>query len=146
MLAFAAACLIVLPGTVTEGFAPQEPYGGHWGVDVAVPARSVVRAPLDGVVSFAGEVAGVRSVTIRSGRYRVSLSYLSSIGARWGEQVSRGDPIGRAGTPHGVDGLHVGVRLGDRYVDPLLHARCGAVTGGTLRLLPPMLPALASKD
>jgi murein DD-endopeptidase MepM/ murein hydrolase activator NlpD len=146
MMAFVAACLIALPGTVTEGFAPDGSYGGHWGVDVAVPAGSVVRAPLHGTISFAGEVAGVRSVTIRSGIYRVSLSYLSIVDARSGETVRRGDPVGRAGTPHGDHGLHIGLRVGNRYVDPLIHARCGATAGGTLRLLPPMLPALASKD
>ena len=135
-----ATCLIVLPGPVVEPFAPAGPYAGHWGVDVAVPEGSIVVAPLDGVVTFAGSVAGTRSVTIRADSYRVSLTYLQGITTRVGSFVRRGDPIGVAGTPHGRPGLHIGVRRGDRYVDPEVHARCTA--GGTIRLLPPPILAL----
>jgi murein DD-endopeptidase MepM/ murein hydrolase activator NlpD len=145
MLAIIATCLIVLPGPVTEPFAPEGPYAGHWGIDVEVPAAAVVVAPLDGVVTFAGEVAGVKSVTIRDRRFRVSLSYLDRVDAKVGQFVRRGDAVGRAGTPHGVPGLHIGLRDGNEYVDPVLYSRCRGE--GTLRLLPPpMLTGLASKE
>ena len=144
MLTIAAACLIALPGPITEPFAPQGAYAGHWGVDVAMAAGSPVVAPLDGVVTFAGQVAGVRTVTIRQGAFRVSLSYLSAVSVSVEDLVTRGQVVGRAGTPHGRPGLHIGLRRGGTYVDPAAHARCA--TGGTLRLLPPMLTAFASKD
>lgn len=146
MLTLIAACLLTLPGPVTEPFAPVGDYGGHWGVDIAVREAAVVVAPLDGVVSFAGTVAGVRTVTIRNGHYRVSLSYLRAIEVTAGSVVSLGDPVGQAGTPHGRPGLHIGLRRGTTYVDPAAHARCGPRMTGTLRLLPPMLVPPVSKD
>ena len=146
MLTLIAACLLTLPGPVTEPFAPIGAYDGHWGVDVAVPEGAVVAAPLDGVVSFAGTVAGVRTVTIRNGPFRVSLSYLQAIDVTAGNVVWRGDPIGQAGTPHGRPGLHIGLRRGTTYVDPAAHARCGPRMTGTMRLLPPMLVPPVSKD
>lgn len=142
MLAMIAACLLTLPGPVTEPFGPQGRYEGHWGIDVKMQHASTVVVPLDGVVTFAGEVAGVKSVTVRNGRFRVSLSYLSQVDATVGRVVRRGEQVGRAGTPHGVPGLHIGLRVGSEYVDPVPYSRCG----GTLRLLPPMLSSLASKD
>lgn len=144
MLAMAAACLIALPGPVTQPFAPDGPYAGHWGVDVAVDEGSLVESPLDGVVSFAGSVVGVRTVTVRQGAFRVSLSYLAAIDVADGQEVRRGDPVGRAGAPHGTPGVHIGVRRGDNYVDPVDLSRCRS--GGTIRLLPPMLGALVHKD
>jgi murein DD-endopeptidase MepM/ murein hydrolase activator NlpD len=140
VLGVIAACLIVLPGPVVEPFAPVGTYSGHWGVDVAVPEGAIVAAPLDGVVSFAGSVAGRPSVTIRADPFRVSLTYLREVMVVAGVTVRRGDPIGVAGTPHGRPGLHIGVRRGDRYVDPEDHARCAV--GGTIRLLPPPILGL----
>ncbi|MEX1043935.1 MAG: M23 family metallopeptidase [Acidimicrobiia bacterium] len=143
MLAIVATCLIALPGPVTQPFAPDGPYAGHWGVDVAVDHGAIVESPLAGVVSFAGSVAGVRTVTVRHGTFRVSLSYLSSIDAVPGQAVRRGDPVGRAGAPHGIPGIHIGVRRGGVYIDPVA---VSCRSGGTLRLLPPMLGALVPKD
>lgn len=139
------ACLITLPGPVTEPFGPDGRFGGHWGIDVAMPVGSPVAAPVDGVVTFAGEVAGVSSVTVRTGEFRVSLSYLSRVGAKTGQVVRKGDLVGRTGMPHGTAGLHIGLRVGTDYVDPVPYSRCPGA--GTLRLLPPpMLRGLASKD
>lgn len=146
MLGFVAACLIVLPGPVIEPFGPEGAWEGHWGVDVAMAEGAIVAAPLAGVVSFAGEVTGVRTVTIRSGNFRVSMSYLATVEVRAGVQVERGDRVGTAGSPHGTPGLHIGLRRGDRYLDPALFARCGPGQRGILRLLPPMLPTPVSKD
>jgi murein DD-endopeptidase MepM/ murein hydrolase activator NlpD len=142
VLAMITACLISLPGPVTEPFGPEGRYGGHWGVDVEVAAAAPVAAPLEGVVTFAGEVAGVKSVTVRDGRFRVSMSYLGRVDVEVGQVVRQGELVGRAGTPHGVPGLHIGLRVDDEYVDPVPYSRCA----GTLRLLPPMLSGPASKD
>jgi murein DD-endopeptidase MepM/ murein hydrolase activator NlpD len=146
MLGMVISCLLVLPGPVTQPFAPEGDYGGHWGVDVGAAEGDPVLAPLDGLVSFAGRVVGVRTVTIRSGEFRVSLSYLASIDVETGRAVRRGDVLGTTGSPHGVAGLHIGLRRGDEYLDPVRFARCRSNLRGTLRLLPPILPAPALKD
>lgn len=145
MLAIIATCLITLPGPITAPFAPEGRFAGHWGVDVALPFGSSVPAPLAGVISHAGSVAGVRSVTIRQGAYLVSVSYLASVDTTVGVVVRRGEPIGRAGIHGGGPGLHLGVRLFGVYVDPEPHA-CLVRAWATMRLLPPILPALVTKD
>lgn len=142
MLAVLGACLIVLPGPVVEPFGPIGAYGGHWGVDVAIMPRAAVVAPLTGTVSFAGQVAGVRTVTIRHGTGRVSVSYLSEMWVETGQRVERGEWIGRSGVHAGRHAVHISVRRGERYVDPQRWTCPGGDVGGTLRLLPPMLAGL----
>jgi murein DD-endopeptidase MepM/ murein hydrolase activator NlpD len=145
MLAIIATCLITLPGPITAPFAPEGRFAGHWGVDIAVPLGSSVRAPLDGVISHAGSVAGIRSVTIRQGPYLVSVSYLASVDTTVGVVVRRGEPIGRAGNHRGSSGFHLGVRVFGVYVDPEPYA-CPDGTRAILRLLAPILPTLVTKD
>lgn len=122
-----------VPGPVTAEFAPGAGYEGHWGVDFAVSPGAVVRAPLGGLVSFAGTVAGVRSVTIApDDTHRVSVSFLSSVSVAEGAVVERGAPVGTSGWAHGLDAVHLSVRVAGRYVDPM---SCRS-TRGELRLLP----------
>lgn len=137
LLAASALCLMSLPGPVVRSFEPIEPYGGHWGVDVAVPAGSVVRSPIGGVVTFAGTVAGTATVTVRSGVVRVSLSYLDEIVVQPGTAVLPGDPVGRSGFHDGHPAIHLSVRVGATYIDPEGLASCRSLE--RLRLLPPML-------
>ena len=53
-----------VPGDVVREFAPQGAYAGHWGVDLAAEAGTPVRAARDGVVTFAGPVAGRLSAIV----------------------------------------------------------------------------------
>jgi murein DD-endopeptidase MepM/ murein hydrolase activator NlpD len=114
-------------GPVIRAFDPPEsPYGaGHRGIDVAAPAGSVAVAPADGRVSFAGPVGGRLFVTIdHGGGLESTLSFVSSLDVRRGDDVSRGQPIARTGGGHTGDSqpnLHLGVRLDDVYVDPLAY-------------------------
>ena len=129
-------CLSIPPieGPVVTGFAPSHRYDGHWGVDIASPYGSAVSAPEAGVVSFAGRVAGMRSVTIRTDDgLRVSLSFLSSIEVSAGERVSAGMIVGRSGLAHGEAAVHMSIRIGQTYVDPMGYLGCPT---GTIRLLP----------
>ncbi|HEY5650909.1 MAG TPA: M23 family metallopeptidase [Acidimicrobiia bacterium] len=131
-----ALCLVLppVPGPVVAPFEPAGSYAGHWGLDLSAPDGSAVVAPLSGVVTFAGEVAGMRSVTIRSSDdIRISLSYLSQVHVRAGERVAAGQIVGRSGRAHGEDGVHLSVREGTRYVDPAPFVRCA---NGAIRLLP----------
>src|SRR5262245_33749773 len=113
-------------GAVVRRFQePTSVYGpGHRGVDFGAVAGTPVRAANDGVVSFAGSVAGSLHVTVtHEGGIKTSYSFLQSVSVQVGQRVARGDLVGTAGgqgTDHDSDVLHFGVRVGDRYVDPML--------------------------
>jgi hypothetical protein len=118
----------VLPGPVVRPFvAPAcERCAGHRGVTVAVTGP--VRALLDGIVTFDGQV-GTRRFTVMRVGPDVRLTYGDLAGQRWetGSVVPRGTVIG---TSAGL--LYLGVRRGDRPIDPgLVVGRAGP------RLLPP---------
>lgn len=125
-LALTAVCLIgPVSGPVTAGYSPVGSYGGHWGVDYAVPVGTEVLAPASGQVTFAGSVAGMRSVTIEPiPGFKVSLSYLSEVLVKKGDRVTRGERVGLAGEPHGKPGVHLSTRIGGRYVDPATQMGC----------------------
>ncbi len=117
--------LLPVDGPVIRPFnAPDTPYGpGHRGADLAAPPGTVVRAANDGVVSFAGTVAGTLHVVVaHDGNLRTSYAFLSRVDVHAGQAVRRGDPLGATGgtePDHGPDGLHLGLRIGDRYIDPM---------------------------
>jgi murein DD-endopeptidase MepM/ murein hydrolase activator NlpD len=123
--------------TVTRPFdPPPDPFGaGHRGVDLAGAPGSPVRAAGDGVVVFAGMVAGRPVVSLdHAGGLRTTYEPVTpAVGA--GQHVARGSPIGvltagHAGCP--VDAcLHWGLRRGETYLDPLALLRPPRV-----RLLP----------
>ena len=111
-------------GPVVRAFqAPAFAYGpGHRGVDFATAPGTPVRTSGDGVVVFAGSVAGSLHVVVgHDGNLRTTYAFLAGIGVRAGDRVARGQVVGTAGSTgpeHDIGGLHFGVRLGDRYVDP----------------------------
>ena len=113
-------------GAIVRPFdAPRSRFGaGHLGVDLAAPRGTPVRAAGPGVVSFAGSVAGSLHVVVaHAGNLRTSYSFLATIAVRRGERVAPGEVIGTTGgTGSGHDGsvLHLGLRSGDTYVDPML--------------------------
>jgi murein DD-endopeptidase MepM/ murein hydrolase activator NlpD len=105
--------------------APSDPYApGHRGVDVAAPGGSAVRASAAGVVSFAGSVAGNRSVTVDHGSgLLTSYSFLGSISVSKGAAVDQGEVVGTVGVGHPGSGLpphvHLSARRDGWYFDPL---------------------------
>ena len=125
-------CPVPAPAPVVRRYAPIGRFAGHWGVDLAAPAGSAVTAPVAGRVTFAGSVAGRRTVTIRTADGRlVSLSYLGALSVRRGAYLGPGDALGRSGRAHGRESVHVSVRVGGRYVDPGAITPCG---GGARRI------------
>ena len=145
LVAFAIAAVCLSPpvdGPVVAGYAPTGQYSGHWGVDYAAREGEGVHAPASGTVTFAGSVAGMRTVTIEpvSG-FKVSLSYLSTVAVSSGARVARGQVIGTAGSPHGTGGVHLSTRVDGEYVDPAgqLGCRDTDITRG-LRLVAPPEP------
>lgn len=112
-------------GAVVEGFElPSTRFGpGHRGADFAAAPGSPVQAVGDGVVVFAGTVAGaIHVVVAHPGGLRTSYSFLAATRVRKGDKVARGQVIGIAGGTgdnHPPGRVHLGLRIGDRYVDPL---------------------------
>ena len=119
---------------------PVSRYGaGHRGVDFAAAPGAAVRAANDGRVSFAGDVAGsLHIVVAHDGGIRTSYSFLSRVDVGVGQQVRKGQIVGAAGGTgegHGPGVLHFGVRIGERYVDPMLLLRPPDLTE-IVRLVP----------
>lgn len=143
VFAIAAVCLgPPVEGPITAGYAPTGSYSGHFGVDYAAGIGQVVRAPVSGRVTFAGSVAGMRTVTIEPvPGFKVSISYLSEVSVSTGASVLRGTPVGSAGSPHGRPGVHLSTRIDGRYVDPATHMGCRATDiSRALRLVTPPGP------
>lgn len=123
--------------TVTRPFErlPHPYAAGHRGSDLRGLPHATVLAAGDGVVVFAGMVAGrpVVSIDHAEGLRTTYEPVDPSVGA--GQLVARGSPIGtlragHAGCPVQAC-LHWGLRRGDTYLDPLLLLRPPRV-----RLLP----------
>ncbi len=115
----------VLPLRVVGAFAPPEhPWlPGHRGVDLATTTGAVVRAAADGRVSFAGPLAGRGVVVVDHGGLRTTYEPLDP-SVQPGQHVRAGQALGviSPGTGHCGSGrcLHLGLRRGREYLDPLL--------------------------
>lgn len=101
--------------------APATPYAaGHRGIDLATSPGEVVTAPADGVVSFAGMVAGRPVLAIDHGDGVVSSlePVAAEVGA--GDRVVRGQRVGTvaAGGHCGEACVHLGARVDGDYVSP----------------------------
>ncbi len=123
--------------SVTRGFdPPAERFGaGHRGVDLAGRRGEPVLAAGNGVVLFAGTVAGRPVVSLLHGDGLRTTYEPVAPSAHAGQTVARGDVLGtlragHAGCPAEAC-LHWGVRRGEVYLDPLLLLRPPRV-----RLLP----------
>jgi murein DD-endopeptidase MepM/ murein hydrolase activator NlpD len=122
-------------GPVTRPFEPSAtPYSaGHRGIDIAVPFGSPLSAAADGVVAFAGWVAGSQFISIdHADGVRTTYSWLSSVAVAEGQHVVRGEVIGATGQGHPdipQPHLHFGARVGSTYIDPMLLLERGSVAG-----------------
>jgi murein DD-endopeptidase MepM/ murein hydrolase activator NlpD len=125
--------------TVVDPFRAPEcaRCAGNRGIEYAVPANAVVRSGLRGEVVFVGMVANVRYVVVRASadpRVRVTYGGLADVVVSQGEELRRGDALGTmgesdargSGDARGIGRLHLGVRVGDEYMDPLVVARGSA--------------------
>ncbi len=124
---------------IAQGFdEPESDYSaGHRGIDYSVPVGSRVRAAGEGMVTFAGSVAGSLAVTIdHGGGLETTYSRLAEVWVEAGRKVDAGTWIGLSGNAHpGEPGLHLGAKLDGRYVDPA--DLLGPIdASGALRLTP----------
>lgn len=101
---------------------PAQPWlPGHRGVDLAGVPGVEVRAPADGIVAFAGLVAGrpVLSIDHAGGLRSTYEPVTSTLGE--GDAVTRGQTVGRLAAGHecpALGCLHWGARRGATYLDP----------------------------
>ncbi len=121
-----AAHAVPLYGDLLRPYdAPDNPYApGHRGIKIGRPVGTAVRSSGDGVVSFAGSVAGNLTVSIDHGAgLMTTYTYLGSIAVTGGRAVARGDVVGLTGEgkpdedlpPH----VHLSARHDGVYFDPL---------------------------
>lgn len=112
-------------GPVRRRFEPPlARYGaGHRGVDLEVAVGAPVRAAANGTVVFAGSVAGTTWLSIaHADGITTSYGPVAQVTVGRGDEVARGEPIGRlasGGHGDGDIGLHWGARRGPTYIDPL---------------------------
>lgn len=128
LLSIASLCpaaRLPVDGPVVAPFAPIGRYAGHWGVDVAAAPGTDVYAPAGGTVTFAGSVAGRLSVSIDHGRgMTTTVSYLSGILVGPGDRVGSGTVVAQSALAHGVEAVHLSLRIDGVYVDPSLLLAC----------------------
>jgi hypothetical protein len=118
---FALYLVPPVDATVSSRFDPPlDAFGsGHRGIDYDVPSGTAVRAAADGIVSFAGPVAGELAVTIDHGSgVETTYTSLSEVSVSAGDRVTASTWIGRSGETHDREALHLGVKLHGAYVDP----------------------------
>ena len=115
----------VAPFEVLAAFAAPERrwLPGHRGIDLGASVGQAVRASGDGRVVFAGPIAGRDVVSIDHGGLRTTYEPVDP-GVHTGDVVRAGDRIGTVSTGTGHCGsgscLHMGLRRGREYLDPLL--------------------------
>jgi biotin carboxyl carrier protein len=117
-------------GPISGVYGSQRYYNGqpkrpHYGVDVAVPTGTVVRAPAAGVVTLAEpDLFYSGGTVILDHGYKLSSSFLhlSKVLVQVGAQLQAGDILGEVGATGRVTGPHLDWRMNwrDRRVDPQL--------------------------
>ena len=127
---FAQYFIRPVEGRISGRFGNQRVYNGtpkspHSGMDIAAPTGTPVKAPADGVVTFADPglyLTGGTLVLDHGHGISSNFLHLSRIDAKVGDVVKQGDVIaavgatGRATGPH----LHWGMNWFDVRIDPLL--------------------------
>jgi len=101
-------------GRITAGFGEREdPFNGegafHRGIDISTSFGTPVRAPADGVVTFAGEENGYGRLIQVEHAQGISTRYghLSAFAVTEGQRVTRGQVIGYVGMSGRSTGPHL---------------------------------------
>jgi murein DD-endopeptidase MepM/ murein hydrolase activator NlpD len=115
-------------GRFMGGFGErQDPFSGegayHTGVDISAPIGTPVQVTADGRVQYAGFYHGYgRLVIVNHGNnYETFYAHLSVMSVTEGQELRRGEEIGRVGMSGRSTGshLHYEVRIGNAPVNPV---------------------------
>lgn len=101
---------------------PRRP---HYGLDIAVPTGTLVRAPADGVVTLAEPdlfFSGGTLIVDHGQKFSSSFLHLSKILVKVGAHIRAGDPIAEVGATGRVTGPHLDWRMNfhKHQIDPQL--------------------------
>ena len=127
---FAQAFTWPVQGRISGRFGNQRVYNGtpkspHSGMDIAVATGTPVKAPANGVITFADPglyLTGGTVVLDHGHGISSNFLHLSRIDAKVGDIVKQGDVIGAVGATGRATGphLHWGMSWFDTRIDPLL--------------------------
>ena len=127
---FTQAFIWPVKGRISGRFGNQRVYNGtpkspHSGMDIAVATGTPVKAPADGVITFADPglyLTGGTLVLDHGHGISSNFLHLSRIEAKVGDVVKQGDVIGAVGATGRATGphLHWGMNWFDVRIDPLL--------------------------
>lgn len=113
-----------------------QPRAPHYGVDIASPVGTPIRAPADGIVTLAADLYFTGWTVILDHGHGLSsvFMHMKSIAAEVGQRLKQGDMLGQLGASGRVTGphLHWGMNWFTTRLDPAL-------------LVPPMPPAPAAE-
>jgi murein DD-endopeptidase MepM/ murein hydrolase activator NlpD len=117
-------------GRVSEGFGPRPNGGQNDGINVTVPQGTPIKSAEDGVVAYAGnELKGYGNLVLirHSNGFVTAYAHASELTVKKGEQVKRGQVIGKTGATGNVTApqLHFEVRKGATPVDPMQYLQGG---------------------
>ena len=124
----ARPAIMPVKGVFSSGYVYRDdPITGvqdfHRGIDLSAPAGNEIRATADGIVVRAGKVGGFgRAVFLAHGfGYSTRYGHLSQIDVQPGQEVERGDVLGRVGRSGRATGYHVHyeVHVDGRTKNPL---------------------------
>ncbi|MEO6565961.1 MAG: M23 family metallopeptidase [Casimicrobiaceae bacterium] len=127
---FAQDFIWPVKGRISGRFGNQRIYNGtpkspHSGMDIAAPTGTPVKAPADGVITFADPglyLTGGTVVLDHGHGISSNFLHLSRIDVNVGDSVKQGDVIAAVGATGRVTGphLHWGMSWFDTRIDPLL--------------------------
>ena len=117
-------------GKIIQAFGPKSSGGQNDGINVSVPEGTPIKAAEDGVVAYAGnELKGYGNLVLvrHSNGFVTAYAHASELAVKKGENIKRGQVIGKAGATGNVTGpqLHFEVRKGATPVDPMQYLQGG---------------------
>lgn len=125
---FLADFIWPVTGRITGVFGSQRVYNGeprrpHYGIDIAAPAGTPVRAPAGGIVTVAHEdmyFSGGTLLLDHGHGLSSAFLHLQSLEVDVGDRVDRGDTIGTVGSGGRSTGAHLDWRVNwfQRRIDP----------------------------
>lgn len=102
-----------------------EPRRPHYGVDIAMPVGTLVKAPADGIVTLANPdmfYSGATLILDHGHKLSSSFLHLNKALVKVGDRVRKGDIIAEVGNSGRVTGAHLDWRMNlrDARIDPQL--------------------------